>query len=867
MVSGTGTGVFTAGSAQRRWVMDQKEPGFGTMRFGWQAAWATTMLWIVLLMLLISPAGSVTTIISPGDQLFIGEEGLDVRAAVAETANQIAWFSPGSDPDTDVPALIIPLGNKQEFYVSPSQFGHATGIWYSWNRTVIGPAFQVQCPALTLRVWNQETGEDVSGLSIAPGTLVNFRIETNMASLTRRAGYDPASDGYLSIVLVSPMGSTLTSVAGPDGTLLPLKHLDVNSSLWYWVPPQTPSGWDTAAQSATGSRLYPSGTYIARLDYNVNHLQDNTEGSALFCRPLPVQVALASERVSASSGAAEVVRGNPFTITISGVPGADYYLWVKSTGSMSGNPGDQPPQITPSQEGVLTDPVNGPYAIGSHQISTRQAMTIRDDVPPAPANGTPYYALVTLTGSGVRTVQWQTSSATDDRPYTFQVERVSPGGVSFDEVSIVVVRGSVSIGTGPPRSFFLGEQVLLAGTNTESDTVYLFMTGPNLPSAGGSLTNPRIPVRTGQPESFTAVSVDPDNTWEYRWFSGNLGIDAGTYTVYAVAGPASRTDLSLWRYSTSSFSFARPFVTAGIPQATVARGDPVEVRGTATGNPDPGVALWIFGINRFLYATEEVNADGSFTYTLNEGETTDLATGQYYLVIQHPGYTDTFDVYPSPNRQLVLSSYPVPGSALFRVGGPGALMSSQAADALVRSLASPFIDDTYVALSFLLVNPQVTIAPPGNSTIGGLITLSGTTNLAPGNQLLVEVTSQAFGPSPKEGGGAFSGVSGIAPIREGSGGQNNWSFSFDTDSFVADTYLVTVSGVTVSNAVATTSFSLSAATPTPTPSTPATPQPTITIPTTDPTPLPTTTASLSWFALAGAVVFILIAFGSAGRNG
>ena len=337
--------------------------------------------------------------------------------------------------------------------------------------------------------------------------------------------------------------------------------------------------------------------------------------------------------------------------------------------------------------------------------------------------------------------------------------------------------------------------------------------------------------------------------------------------MYAVAGPASRTDLSLWRYSTSSFSFARPFVTAGIPQATVARGDPVEVRGTATGNPDPGVALWIFGINRFLYATEEINADGSFTYTLGKGETTDLSTGQYYLVIQHPGYTDTFDVYPSPNRQLVLSSYPVPGSALFRVGGPGALMSSQAADALVRSLASPFIDDTYVALSFLLVNPQVTIAPPGNSTIGGLITLSGTTNLAPGNQLLVEVTSQAFGPSPKEGGGAFSGVSGIAPIREGSGGRNNWSFSFDTDSFVADTYLVTVNGVTVSNAVATTSFSLSAATQTPTPSTPPTPLPTITIPTTEPTPVPTTTASPSWFTLAGAVVFILIAFGSAGRNG
>ncbi|HPM61550.1 MAG TPA: DUF3821 domain-containing protein, partial [Methanoregulaceae archaeon] len=131
--------------------MNQRESGTMGERHGLVIPWAWAILLIVPLVLLIMPAGAVTNVISTGDQVFIGEEGLDVSAAVPVTAHQIAWFSPGSNPQTDVPAMIVPLGDKHDFYVSPSQFGHATGIWYSWNSTVIGPAFQVQCPALALR--------------------------------------------------------------------------------------------------------------------------------------------------------------------------------------------------------------------------------------------------------------------------------------------------------------------------------------------------------------------------------------------------------------------------------------------------------------------------------------------------------------------------------------------------------------------------------------------------------------------------------------------------------------------------------------------------------------------------------------------
>lgn len=818
------------------------------------------LILILALGLLILPAVAVTNIISPGDQVFIGEEGLDITAAVPDNVNQIAWFSPGSNPQVDVPSLILSIGSKQDFYVSPNQFGHATGTWYSWNTTARSPAFQVFYPTLHLRIWNQVTGQDVSGMSVNPGTPLNFRVETNLISIPRRAGYDPDSDGYISIFLMSPSGATLAAVTGPNGTTIPLQDLDVDTLPWYLVPPGKNAGWDTGALLQAGTRLYPTGTYTARMDYNVNRIQDNLQGVAGFNRPFPVQVTLASERVAVATNVPDVIRGTPFTVTITGLPGAEYYLWVKNTGSMTGDPGSQPPIISPSQEGVRMDPAGGPYTIGSYLISTRRGMTIRGDVPRAPANGTPYYALVTLPGTGTRTVQWQTSSATDDRRYSFQVERTSAGMVSSGEVSVRIVRGSVSIVTGPTRSFFLGEQVVLSGTNTESDTVYLFMTGPNLPSSGGSLVNPRRAVITGQPGTFTSVQVDSDNTWEYRWLTGNLGIDAGAYTVYAVSDPNSRNDLGEHRYSTVSVSFARPFVTAITPRSVVARGDPVEIRGTATGNPSPGVAIWIFGINRFLYSVEGVNSDSSYSYTLSEGQTGSLAVGQYYTVIQHPGYTNTLDVYPDPSHQLVLSVYPVPGSALFRVGGAGALMSSQAANALIGALSSPFIDDTYMAMSFSLANPQITINSSPSHTIGERINLSGTTNLAPGNRLAVEVTSQTFGPTPKDQSGEFSGVTDTVTVQAGPGDQNTWSFSFGTTSFIPDTYIVRVSGITVSNAVASTSFTLSPVTPTPTPTLPPTTLPT-TPPMTVATPVPTTTAALPPILIVGALGLLIVAFG------
>lgn len=103
-----------------------------------------------------------------------------------------------------------------------------------------------------------------------------------------------------------------------------------------------------------------------------------------------------------------------------------------------------------------------------------------------------------------------------------------------------------------------GSEITLAGTSTGSDTVYLFVTGPNLPPAGGRLEDPDAPVRSGDPESFTRATVDADNHWTYRWRTGEAGLDPGTYTVYAVDAPLDRSDISGQSYTTFPLTLGRP---------------------------------------------------------------------------------------------------------------------------------------------------------------------------------------------------------------------------------------------------------------------------------------------------------------------
>jgi hypothetical protein len=456
---------------------------------------------------------------------------------------------------------------------------------------------------------------------------------------------------------------------------------------------------------------------------------------------------------------------------------------VLGTSSLAGN--EQPPKMKVGQAGVTL----GDATAGAHVFSGDR--TVAGDVPAVPSGTTnPWYARVVTDDNGRRTVGFSTDQLTRDQSYTIRVETLDTSTVAskYDTVSLTIAQGSVTLTTAAPQSFYLGEEVVLSGANTDSETTYLFITGPNLPRGGARLTD-MASVVSGDAGTFTTTTVNADDTWEYRWATANINIDTGSYSIYSESSPNNRDNLGGTEYASTSVVTQRPFVTANATAATVAKGDILAITGVAEGKPVPGVAIWLFGINYYSRTTQSVHDDSTFRYELGRGTTRDLASGQYFAVVQHPMSNGIFDVDEVVDGGIT-RVYDASGN-FFVAAGPGRLLGSDAANALVNLISGPYIDDTYTKMTFAVeeVSLRFSIADirPGDP-----LTINGTTNLAAGDSLLITVTSTSFEPTSKSQPSGFSGLSGQTTVQRGEGGQNTFNFTADTTSLAIDTYQVKV---------------------------------------------------------------------------
>lgn len=107
-----------------------------------------------------------------------------------------------------------------------------------------------------------------------------------------------------------------------------------------------------------------------------------------------------------------------------------------------------------------------------------------------------------------------------------------------------------------------GDIIPLSGYSPTSIQVYLFLTGPNLPVNGVALND--ITQRADEGH-FTKVQVMGDDSWSYKWNTGNLNgrLDDGTYTVWVVNGPNDRSNLQNAEYGTISVTLGSPTLSAG----------------------------------------------------------------------------------------------------------------------------------------------------------------------------------------------------------------------------------------------------------------------------------------------------------------
>ncbi len=665
-----------------------------------RTAFPMVVTMVLLAALVVAPAAARVDIntLEPGDTVYVGEENLVFGPAFGpEPVTILVHFSDPSSGQIDRTIRVSP-----PFELTRSDFGTTTGTYYAFNQTadVITPAnaaghIFINIPSVTLDVvLNASRMDSVDGKSVTRDNVLDFKVLNNLVGFAGVAGAPT-----MNIEATLPGGGVTTQFGGLD-----LRGIPADGTTVY-------RGGVNLADALAG-------TYTAQAKWPAT---SDFYGKGFDSNVVTFEVVVRDLSISANKDA--VVRGKSFTVSITGEAKKDYRLFVRDVEGLTQG---EYPVVTPAQVGI------------------------RDY--------SPTDVTVTTSAAGTRTVQFNTNQSTGDWRFTICVEDPDNPG-TYDEVRVRVEKGDVTITAAGTGVYAIGEEITLSGTCTDSDTVYLFLTGPNLPTNGVRLSDTAAPVEDGNPVTFTRVDVEADDTWSYKWNTGDVtrSLDAGGYTIYAVSEPRWKDNLIDARFATTSIQLRPPSLTVRTSGTTLTRGDDYQIAGTATGDPD-AVRIWIFGKNYYkLGVLVLVESDGSFEHTLMGAETSDLAKGQYYVIIQHP-VTNGFDVIADGTM----------------ISGPGMnpvdlsrLQAFDAATALINALDSPTVDDIYIKVTFTVGDSWIRIDGIGDQTYGEAFTVTGTTDYPAGTTLTYRITSKEDGVTVR---------SGETVVAE----NGDWSFEVDT---------------------------------------------------------------------------------------
>ncbi len=703
--------------------------------------------------LVVAPAAARDApIINNGTTVYVGEKNLnfDSSGSIQPIVGKITELVHYSDPSAGITDVIINSDNVGNITeLTRARIGTATGPYYLFDTT--GQSANRNSAVGYINVQYPDVKVDI----VLNGSREDSIAEKSVARNTPLAV--KVTNNLNGLPSGTTMSVKITPSGGAEATLGPVT---VDGSIQYLPFDRSTAGTYTVqAKWARGTDFFGK-----NFDSNVATFQ------------------IAPQALAITSDKDNVVRGNSFTVTVAGESRTDYQVYIEPAGNDA-------PVMHPAQSAF---------------------------------NGTPndyQNATIITNAAGTAKVQFNTTTSTDARSYTIKVYKVGDKTTN-DDVKVKVEEGAVSITASGTGTYYIGEEVTLSGHCTDNDTVYLFMTGPNLYGNGVNLDWLRN-VADLNTATFTrgGVNVEGDDTWSYKWNTGDLGgsLDAGGYTIYAVAEPQGRLNLSNVKYATTSVQLRSGFITATTSGATVAKGDDLTITGTAQGNPT-SVMVWIFGknfygdVNNRVLDSKSVTVESDGTFEYDNLDTSNLASGQYFVVIQHP-MTGGFGVEQGSGATVnnIYRSNETGAVNVFVANLVG-LQASEAANALIDALDTPYVDDTYVKLTFVVAEAQIFIDAIGDKAAGSKFTITGTTNLAVGDTLNVEVASAAFQPTTKTEASGFANVADTAEVKQGDGA-NTWSFEVDGSSFKPDQYIVKVESIETST-TATATFNVVEAVPT-----------------------------------------------------
>ena len=293
--------------------------------------------------------------------------------------------------------------------------------------------------------------------------------------------------------------------------------------------------------------------------------------------------------------------------------------------------------------------------------------------------------------------------------------------------------------------FAVGDEIKVSGALTPSlgsdgSPVYLYITGVNLPASGVNFDGE--PVVDGVASSFTSTIFSAGiNMWTVDWDTN--GFEPGTYTIHASLDPVGYQDDNTMagvvtksqEITLSDKSIHVKFAEENSGRFT--QGDVIYSYWSARGSPI-GVRWYIVGTNFLesgissgfpLYTVDQekgVNApQGVYGFTYDRYFSQSMAPGNYYLIYQHPGYDNRFDVYPDSEGSF---------TSLQTTFGESADVSARpmenVAEVIRTLIKNSLSDDLYVISDITIESPRITIDQVENLAIGDSLKIRGTTNYA-----------------------------------------------------------------------------------------------------------------------------------------
>ena len=275
--------------------------------------------------------------------------------------------------------------------------------------------------------------------------------------------------------------------------------------------------------------------------------------------------------------------------------------------------------------------------------------------------------------------------------------------------------GQVTIMASGDSRYFIGEEITFSGTNTDSDSTYLFITGAILDENGDKLNDPDMKAVTGNEDTFSKAPVTGE-TWKCTFDTRDLDLEAGTYTIYAVSEPKNKEDLSGSIFDTVSIVIRKPFAEAEVSDTDIRAGERLTVSGTAYGEPG-SLGIWVFGPGYWNGAetgsmvTVSPDADGSYSYVIEGKETAEMDGGEYYVLVQHPMYNNRLDLVTKKGSgdDTIIVSEKESSDPVFVVWGSSAVSGEDALKALISGLQSSDIDDSFEQCSFIVESVAETV--------------------------------------------------------------------------------------------------------------------------------------------------------------